>query len=185
MQTTDSSLVRRFRRGDQDAATALYLRYADRLTALADRRTGDDLKVRFDAEDVVQSVFRTFFRRVAGGAYDVPEGDELWGLLLVVTLNKVRGLADKHRAARRAVGASTGGDATDAAATADGASLAVLKMTIDEFSQGLDPGHRAILELRVEGYEVAEIADRCGRTKRTVERVLQGLRESLRSQVDG
>ncbi|MGL4513987.1 MAG: RNA polymerase sigma factor [Lacipirellulaceae bacterium] len=176
--------MRRFRRGDQDAATALYLRYADRLTALAEKKTGADLKVRFDADDVVQSVFRTFFRRVAGGAYDVPEGDELWGLLLVVTLNKVRGLASRHRAQKRAVGASSGGEAAEVVAADDEASLRVLKMTIDEFAQSLDAGHQHILELRVEGYEVAEIAARCGRTKRTVERVLQTLRESLRRQID-
>ena len=75
---TDASLLRRFRRGEQDAATELYLRYADRLRTLAARKASTDLKRRVDAEDIVQSVFRTFFRRAAGGQYDAPTGDELW-----------------------------------------------------------------------------------------------------------
>lgn len=68
---SDASLMRRFRHGESDAATALYLRYARRLHVLARNKTGQDLQSRFDAEDVVQSVFRTFFRRVSDGSYDV------------------------------------------------------------------------------------------------------------------
>jgi hypothetical protein len=33
-----------------------------------------------DAVDLVQSIFRTFFRRVRRGCYDVPDGEELWKL---------------------------------------------------------------------------------------------------------
>ncbi len=49
-----------------------------------------DLAGRVDADDIVQSVFRTFFRRVAKGDYEVPDGEELWKLFLVIALNKVR-----------------------------------------------------------------------------------------------
>src|SRR6478672_1607750 len=103
---SDSSLVRRFRSGEDDAATKLYKRYAERLQRLAQRNTGLDLTPRFDAEDVVQSVFRTFFRRVRTGLYDLPAGDELWRLLLVISLNKIRTLAVYHRAQKRSVGAT-------------------------------------------------------------------------------
>ena len=37
---SDSSLVRRFRSGEDDAATKLYKRYAERLQRLAQRNTG-------------------------------------------------------------------------------------------------------------------------------------------------
>ncbi len=80
--STDKSLLTRYRRGDDDAATELYLRYADRLRALATNQTSALLQQRVDAEDMVQSVFRTFFRRASIGQYDIPEGDELWKLLL-------------------------------------------------------------------------------------------------------
>ena len=84
----DKSLLHRYRRGDDDAATELYLRYAHRLRALANAQTSPELQQRVDNEDLVQSIFRTFFRRVAGGQYDVPNGDELWKLLLVIGLEQ-------------------------------------------------------------------------------------------------
>jgi hypothetical protein len=81
---TDASLLRRYQTGEQAAATQLYKRYADRLLRLAAGQTSPDVAARADAEDIVQSVFRTFFRRAALGEYDLPAGDELWKLLLVI-----------------------------------------------------------------------------------------------------
>ncbi len=66
---SDASLLVRYQAGEDDAATALYLRYASRLLEFSDRVTGDYLLSRIDAEDIVQSVFRTFFRRVSEGQY--------------------------------------------------------------------------------------------------------------------
>ena len=88
---------------DDAAATDLYLRYAPRLRALARQYCGPDFAGRFDADDVVQSVFRTFFHGVRRQAYDVPPDGELWGLLMVLALNEVRNLVEYHRAGKRAV----------------------------------------------------------------------------------
>ena len=96
---SDSTLLRRFQEGEADAATAIYLRYAKRLQRLAESQTGGELAVRLDPEDVVQSVFRTFFRHAAEGHYEIPDGEELWKLFLVIALNKIRTLGHYHRAA--------------------------------------------------------------------------------------
>jgi RNA polymerase sigma-70 factor, ECF subfamily len=180
---SDRSLLRRLRGGSEDAATRLYLKYSRRLQALAEARCGSDLAPRVDAEDIVQSVFRTFFRRVARGEYDVPEGEELWKLLLVMGLNKIRAVGAFHRAARRNVRASAGlqtvGEITDLAAHGDEASLNILRMAIDEVMVRFSPSHREILNLRIEGYDVAAIASRLGRSKRSVERILQELLKAL------
>ena len=106
----DRSLLERFRRGEQDAATQLYLRYAQRLQLLATSQTSQQFAARFDPEDVVQSVFRTFFRRVSSGLYDVPPGEELWSLLLVLALNKIRTMSKHHRAQKRDVRKTVGSD---------------------------------------------------------------------------
>ncbi len=76
-EASDRSLVRRFRGGQADASTQLYLRYAKRLHALATKQMSAELARRVDPEDIVQSVFRTFFRRLASGHYDVPDGEDL------------------------------------------------------------------------------------------------------------
>src|SRR5882762_4265613 len=87
---TDAALLRRYRSGDDAAATDIYLRYAHRLRALARQYCTPNFAGRFDADDVVQSVFRAFFHGAQHRAYDVPPEGELWGLLMVLALNKVR-----------------------------------------------------------------------------------------------
>jgi RNA polymerase sigma-70 factor, ECF subfamily len=180
---TDHSLLRRFRGGEQEAATALYLRYADRLEALAKANTGAALAVRIDPEDVVQSVFRTFFRRASEGQYDVPEGEELWQLFLVISLNKIRSLASYHRAAKRDVGTTVALDPSDLPFSSQQRSqqkaMQVLELIVEESLGKLPQIQQTMIRLRIEGYEVAEIAEATERSKRSVERVLQQFRSRL------
>jgi RNA polymerase sigma-70 factor (ECF subfamily) len=177
---SDRSLLRRFRGGQPDAATDLYLRYAGRLRALAAGQCAPDLAPRMDPDDIVQSVFRTFFRRAARGQYDVPEGEDLWKLFMIIALHKIRSAAAFHRAAKRDVRATaTGlGDAPGGQdpAAPDEMALTTLRMVIDELLGNLTPSMRAIVELRVEGHEVDEIARRTQRSRRSVERALHEFR---------
>jgi RNA polymerase sigma-70 factor (ECF subfamily) len=180
---SDHSLLRRFRGGQPDAATELYLRYAERLRVLAAGQFAPDLAPRVDPDDIVQSVFRTFFRRAAGGQYDVPEGEDLWKLFMIIALHKVRSAATFHRAAKRDVRATAAG-LTDApagqhVAAPDEMALATLRMVIDELLGALPPSMRAIVELRVEGHDVEEIARRTQRSRRSVERALHEFRSRL------
>jgi RNA polymerase sigma-70 factor (ECF subfamily) len=165
----------------------LYRRYADHLRSLAAAQSSPALAARVDPDDIVQSVFRTFFRRVCEDRYDVPAGDDLWRLFLVIALHKIRNAAIHHRAAKRDVRQTVpiGGDARRAgAADGDATGLAVLRMVIDDALARLPDGTRRIVQLRVEGYEVAEIAGRVGRSKRSVERVLQQFRDELKGLLD-
>jgi RNA polymerase sigma-70 factor (ECF subfamily) len=184
---TDHTLLGRFRTGEEDAATELYLRYANRLQAWAASQTSPVLKPRFDAEDVVQSVFRTLFRRVGEGLYDVPPGEELWQLLLVIALNKIRKLATFHRAGKRDVTKTLGSDSLDQQDQQSGRdenSLRVLQMVIDDLLSQLSATNRRIVELRIRGHQAEVIAQRTDRSKRTVERVLQDFRHRLSALID-
>ena len=182
-ETSDSSLLRRFQGGQHDASTELYLRYAERLHALVAAQSSKDLARRVDAEEIVQSVFRTFFRRAAHGHYSVPAGEEIWKLLLVIALNKVRATGAYHRAAKRDMRQTVGGEAFEHAMESeqcrDEGALTVLRMVIEELLEGMTAANRRMIELRIEGYEVAEITEKVQRSKRTVERVLQGFRNRL------
>jgi RNA polymerase sigma-70 factor (ECF subfamily) len=175
--------LRRVRSGQSDAATELYLRYAERLRALVVVQCGIDLAPRVGPEDIVQSVFRTFFRRVAGGQYDVPEGEELWQLFLVIALHKVRSTASFHRAAKRDVRVTTTGLSETLASrqlvAPDELARTTLSLVIDELLDGLPDSMRAIVELRIEGREVEEIVSRTQRSRRSVERALQEFRVRL------
>ncbi|MEZ6136394.1 MAG: sigma-70 family RNA polymerase sigma factor [Pirellulaceae bacterium] len=183
---SDHSLLGRLRSGDSDAAHSLYMRYARRLLSLAHHRTSAELATRIDPEDIVQSVFRTFFRRASAGQYDVPEGEELWKLLLVIALNKVRAQGNFHRAGRRDVSRTQtfpadSGDASEH--TDQRLAEQILQMSIDEIVVQLPESSRQIVRMRIEGYAIQEIADKLKRSKRTIERVLQGFRAELLSSI--
>ncbi|MCA9197207.1 MAG: sigma-70 family RNA polymerase sigma factor [Planctomycetales bacterium] len=182
---SDRSLLRRFQAGEHDAATQLYLRYASRLLALADSHTSKALAARFDAEDVVQSVFRTFFRRASAGLYEVPPGDELWQLFLVIALNKVRSLSTYHHAQKRSAAKTTlTEDIACHSLAADQQPALILKMVIEETIRQLPETEQHMIHLRIEGFDVQQIADQTKRSKRTVERVLQRFRHELALQID-
>jgi RNA polymerase sigma-70 factor (ECF subfamily) len=184
---SDRSLLRRFRRGQADASTALYLRYAERLRRLAAAQSSPALAQRVDPEDIVQSVFRTFFRRANLGHYTVPDGEEIWKLLLVIALNKIRTTGAYHRAAKRDVRRTSGGAAFDRSLDSepgqDESALNLLRMVVEEILENLPAAHRQMVELRIEGHEVAEIAAAVQRSKRSVERVLQDFRRQLDAEI--
>src|SRR6516165_10798946 len=180
---SDRTLLRRFQRGEAGAATLLYLRYAARITSLAWTQRGPDLASRFDPDDIVQSIFRTFFRRAAEGHYDVPEGEDLWKLFLVIALQKIRDACSFHRAAKRDVRTTRSIEASDNLGATllgqDETGLAELKMVVDELLGGLPATQRVIVELRIDGFQVDEIARKTGRSRRTVERGVQEFRAQL------
>lgn len=177
---SDHSLLVRLRGGQQDAATQLYMRYAERLRALVHSRASKPLTQRLEPDDIIQSVFRRFFDHVVHGDYDVPPGEELWGLLLVIALNKIRSEESFHRAARRDMRLESGSldtRAFDAHARAEGS---FLEFCVEDVLGKLPQGHRDLVELRIQGHDVAEVATQTGRSRRTVERILQDARERLR-----
>lgn len=179
--SADDSLLRRYQSGDEAAATDLYQRYAPRLRALARQYCTAPYSGRFDADDVIQSVFRVFFHGARRRVYEVPPEGELWGLLMVLALNKVRALVDHHQANKRAVRNTSSVPNLDShpALAADDSAAAFLRMVMDEQLDALPESNRAIIRLRTEGYEVGEIATQTGRSRRTVERVLQDFRARL------
>ena len=103
-----ASFVRRLGVGDADASEQLFARYASRLARLAERHLSRELAARADGEDVVQSVFRTFFRRSARGEFHIASSARLWRLLVTITLRKVRTQARRHTAGVRDVSAEVG-----------------------------------------------------------------------------
>jgi RNA polymerase sigma factor (sigma-70 family) len=180
----DNVLLESLKAGDRDAATVLYRRYARRLRQLIRAKCSIQLARRVDAEDIMQSVFHAFFRGASGGCYQVPAGEELWPLLLVIALNKIRTQGSFHRAAKRDVRVTRGLD--DATALRRAVSkleadepLPFLNLIAQETLERMPPPQREIVELRVAGYEVEEIARQVGRSKRTVERLLQSCRRDL------
>ncbi|MGL4553242.1 MAG: RNA polymerase sigma factor [Gemmataceae bacterium] len=180
---SDRSLLRRMRLGCQDAAAELYRRYAPRLLALARSHTPPDLARRLEPDDLVQSVFRRFVGQVHHGGCEVPEGSELWGLLLVVALNRIRAAHRFHRAGKRDVAVTRGELGLVRHLESHGrpgdAERAFVEVAVADVLEQLPPRHQQVARLRLAGYEVAEIGERLGRSLRTAERLLQECRTKL------
>ncbi len=172
-------------RGAPGAAEQLYRRYSDRVRTLVCSKLSRGLSRRIEADDIVQSVFRRFFEAARQGRYLLPAAEELWDLLLVITLNRLRSEEQFHRAGKRdlrltvgldalAIQAKSGVEPTEALDT-------FLTLAVEEALGQLPTHYQEVVRLRMEGYEVAEIAGRSARSKRTVECMLQEVRDRLRS----
>lgn len=94
---TFPQLLVRVRAGDEAAAAVLFRRFVDQLAAKAHRHLSPTLRRKVDAEDIIQSVYRTFFRRVRQGEFELDHWGSLWGLLTRITVRKCAELGDEVR----------------------------------------------------------------------------------------
>jgi RNA polymerase sigma-70 factor, ECF subfamily len=167
--------------GDEDAAHVLYERYVQRVFGLVDSKLGAKLRATTDAEDIVQSVFRSMFRGVQAGNYEVEPGSTLWNLLAVISLTKLRRKAHHQTAQRRDVDrlvslqTVAGGEAIDASTDE------FLNICVRETMQKLRPADRQILVLRIQGFTLIEISEQTSLSCRTIARRLRTSRKHLAS----
>ena len=133
------------------------------------------LQSRLDADDIVQSVFRRFFEATSEGNYDCPTDEELWSVLLVITLNRLRTEEVFQRAGKRDIRRNVNMDALNELTAFSRSNFATscLRESVEESLEKLPEHFGRVIKLRLEGFEVAEIAEQVGRSKRTVERILQ------------
>jgi eukaryotic-like serine/threonine-protein kinase len=182
---TSFILLERFRDGDEFAAEALFSRYFDRLTSLARSRLSARLASRTDPEDIVMSVYRSFFMGARAGRFEVGGAGDLWRLLASIAKHKLLRQIRHHSAVRRAVdldlpfdeqrdgrfpGRLPDPSPEEAIALAD-----ELEWVLSQF----DPVGRRVLELRLQGAALSEIAQDTRRSERTVRRILARIREVI------
>jgi RNA polymerase sigma-70 factor (ECF subfamily) len=177
--------------GDHSAAETIVREYTSALVHVARREIGAKLGRRIDAEDVVQSAYRSFFLRMEQGEYDLGSGSELWKLLLTIMLNKVRRQGNFHLAQKRSIAKELSAherqvDAANRVESREPPPEAAV-MLIDElhsFLQTLVPEDRRVVELRLQGFSTVEIARETERAERTVRRVLEQIRKRLQQPPD-
>jgi RNA polymerase sigma-70 factor (ECF subfamily) len=181
-------LLDRWRGGDHQAAGELFRLHAGRLIGLARSRLSAKLAVRIDAEDVVQSAYRSFFARAREGGFELHQGEDLWALLVAITLNKVHEQIRRNNAGKRtiAVEQSLEGDANSTThpsqlQASDPSPLEAVAIVdqVEEVMRRLDPLRRRMLELRLQGYTLEEIAAETSLSRRTIRRFLTRVKEDL------
>jgi RNA polymerase sigma-70 factor (ECF subfamily) len=182
-------LVARWRQGDQQAAAQLFHRYAERLIVLARSHLTPKLAQRVDPEDVVQSVYRSFFAETRAGRYEFDRGGDLWHLLVAITHHKLYDQVKHNTRQKRAVareqnlgknGSFYGLETTLLAREPTPLEAAALSDTIEQLMRHLKPMHRNVFELRLKGYSTDEIAAELQFSERMVRYVLEWIEQELR-----
>ena len=181
LTSTDHSLALRVKDGDQDAAHVLYKRYVQRVFGLVDSKLGAKLRATTDAEDIVQSVFRSMFRGVQAGNYEVEPGSTLWNLLAVISLTKLRRRAHHQSAQRRDVDRLVSLQTVADGEAMDMSTDEFLEICVRETMQKLRPSDRKILLLRIQGFTLTEISEQTSLSCRTIARRLRTSRKHLAS----
>ncbi len=200
MRTDEEGSVTRWigdlKAGGESGAQQLWERYFDRLVRMARNKLRGRARpsVVEDEEDAALSAFDSFCRGAAEGRFPhLADRDDLWRLLVVLTVRKAIDQLERQGAAKRGggrlVGESavpgieegSGGNALDRlVGTEPTPELAV--MVVEQYRRlrvGLgDDTLRQILDLRLEGYDREEIAARLGCAVRTVTRKLDVIRQS-------
>ena len=182
------------RAGDDVAARLLWERYFDGLVRLARERLGATPRAAADEEDVALSAFHSLCTGAARGHFArLGSRDELWRLLVTITVRKA---LDQMRCQRRLKrgGGQVLGEAALVGEEADSRGggmdqlegneptpelVAILEEECRLRLAGLrDETLRRIARLRMEGYTCKEIAERLGCNRRTVERKLDLIRQA-------
>jgi RNA polymerase sigma-70 factor, ECF subfamily len=179
----DRALVDLWRAGDEAAARKLFDTYAERLVNVARRRLSQRLAARVDPEDIVQSVFRTFFLRARKGQFSIHDQDDLCKLLMRITVHKTLRQVAFHKAGKRNLELEMnqgpepqerlqellGREPTSEEAVA-------FIDQLEHFLSRFPVKDRQILEMRLQGYSNEEIAAKLGTYDRKIRRVIERIR---------
>ncbi len=180
----------RMQSGDEEAARELFDRYLSRLVALARSRLSEKLERKVDADDIVQSAFRSFFIRARNGQFVIERAGDLWSLLASITRHKVLAKAEHFRQQKRNLERDRplphreSGDADLFAVDPTEQDAVALSDEVEFLLRGATPLKRHVLELRLQGQSIPEIAEAIQRSERTVRRLLGSFRDQLEQRLN-
>ena len=183
-----SHWIRLVKDGDSAAANRLWHHYFDRLVRSVRGRLAGQNRAVSDEEDIVLSVFDSFYDAAHQGRFpDLSDRDDLWRLLLRMAARKV---VDKRRHdQRQRRGGQVNLHSLDRPVDDDSVIEAIgdepspemvlmMQESVEQFFSHLGVGQLSELAgAKLEGYSNAEIAERFGCSERTIERRLHLIRE--------
>lgn len=174
----------------EDAAREIWQQYVPRLLELARQNLSTRVRRREDEHDALQETYRSFFRRQERGNFDLIGRNELWQLLVSITLCKVRNISKRNRRQRRDYRREASASASESddslppgwileAMEAGAPTPDVATALNEEFEARLltlDLPLQQIALWKLEGWTHDEIALKLGCSKRTVIRKVELIR---------
>lgn len=180
--------------GDSVAANRIWHHYFDRLVRSVRARLYGQNRAVSDEEDIVLSVFDSFYDAANNGRFpDLSDRDDLWRLLLRMSARKI---VDKRRHDRRqrrggsvevhSLDQTGDGDSVIEAIGDEPSPEMVLMMqeSVEQVFSHLGVGQlRELAGAKLEGYSNAELAEHFGCSERTIERRLHLIREKCQREL--
>ncbi len=154
--------------------------YRRQLCNLVEREMGKRFQSKVDSEDVVQSMYGSFFRGKRERDWTIDDEIDLWRLLATITRHKMLKRIEQITAAKRSpdkeVSAETNLLASREPSPDD---AAVASDLIEKALDGLGPPYPEVVAMRLSGLTRKEIAEKLERTEAVVRSMLQRIRDRL------
>ena len=160
-----------------DASLKIHSRYKNRLILLAKKRLLGVLKSKIDPDDIAQEVFTTFFAMADQNEVRWKERGDLWRLLAGIAINKVKQQFEHYSTLKRDLKAES--RLPNTALQVGERDVSELTELVEHVLESEKPLVTTILNLRLAGFSSEEIAERVGRSTRTIRRLLESLKAKL------
>ena len=193
-------MLSRLKSGDESAASEILQRYESQVRLVVRRFLPRVLRSRFDSQDIMQSVWRSFFQKVREEQSTNPDTNtaavekpvqefqdsaQLFAFLSRMARNKVidqyrRETSQKSDVHRQRTMYGESGEDLDPPAPDE--SPAEAAEAADEYShwRSLVPEDRQeLIDMKADGLSTREIGVKLGISERTVQRVLEDLRQRV------
>ena len=194
MNPSISHWIQQVKHGDSVAADEIWKHYFDRLVRSVRARLRGGNRAVSDEEDVVLSVFDSFYQAAEAGRFpDMTDRDDLWHLLLRMAARKIVDKRRRDGRVRRGGNAQTqsihAGNDDDRVIEIIGNEpspemVVTMQETAEKFFSVLGVGQlRDLAGAKLEGYSNAELALRFDCSERTIERRLHLIREKFQQPI--
>lgn len=173
------------RRGDSAAAEKLWDRYFRQLMVQARRRMKNVQRSTYDEEDAALSTFRILCSKLHEGQYPtLSDREELWQLMLTVLVRKI-GRRVKYQHAAKRIDSNIVNPPQALVQDLPAHTSQQISLEFHELISKLgDPNLEQVALLKFEGYTNEEVATKLNRTRRTVQRMLNLIRELWKEEVE-
>ncbi len=200
MENSVTGWIDALKSGSDEAVEKIVARYYDPIVRVVGKRLSSRVRRSRDEEDIALSAFDSFVRRARDGGFPrLDDRNDLWRLLVTISLRKAAKHSVRESAEKRGGGNVMGESAlTDSARGGIGALAASndpapgdeleceeMAVQILAFLDNLDdPMQRDIALWTAQGMSAARLAEYLNCAPRTVERKLKRLREKAKKWAD-
>jgi RNA polymerase sigma-70 factor (ECF subfamily) len=165
--------VRRLNEGDVNAAEEIFRIYEPYLRMVVRRRLSQELRVKFDSVDIVQSAWADLWNGFRSARWKFADPARLRGFLVKATLNRLIDHVRQHRQAMTHERGIRPGNIELLAVAAGRPSETVQTHELwDQLLAACPAEHHELLRLKQQGLSSAEIAAKVGLHESSVRRII-------------